>query len=95
MNCRVHGPTCGIPWGYDPGHTDQRHPYTLAELAERTEPPHRYAYPTSSEYVQGFHLYRAIKRDKVLTPAEGHAKLEVLMDARGVPRELLEDLEDL
>ncbi|MEU0941078.1 hypothetical protein [Embleya sp. NPDC005971] len=60
FGCRLHGPTCDTPWGYDEQHTDQSYPYTLDQLAERDSCPHRYAYPTCEEYVEGFRLWRAI-----------------------------------
>ncbi|MEU9925106.1 hypothetical protein AB0H51_28125 [Streptomyces griseoluteus] len=61
--CRLHGEGCHVTWGYDQAHTDSRRPYTLQELAEREAPPHRYAYPTNEAYVQGFRLWRALRRD--------------------------------
>lgn len=45
MTCRIHGPACSTPWGYDEAHTDQRHPYTIEQLAAPGRAaPHRFAY---------------------------------------------------
>lgn len=68
--CRLHGAGCRTPWGYDEAHTDQREPYTLDHLADRVDPPHRYAYPTARDYEQGFYLWRALRRDRELNHAE-------------------------
>jgi hypothetical protein len=62
-------------WGYDRAHTDSRFPYTLDELAERTEGPHRYAYPTADAYSEGWALWRALRRDSGLTDLERMVKL--------------------
>jgi hypothetical protein len=51
--CRIHGPGCSTPWGYDRDHTDSDRPYTLDELAIRQSVPHFYAYPTSEDYLEG------------------------------------------
>lgn len=90
MSCRLHGPRCRTPWGYDHAHTDSDRPYTDAELAARTEAPHRFAYGPIEDYYFGFYLWRAFRRDDRLTPAESHAKLEALADALGVPREVID-----
>lgn len=70
MTCRIHGPACAVPWGYDEAHTDQRHPYTPEQLADRQEGPHFYAYPTPEAYVEGWHLWRAYRRDERLNAEE-------------------------
>lgn len=75
MSCRLHGPGCAVPWGYDPAHTDSPRPYTLAELQARPEPPHRYAYPDVEAYRQGFYLWRALLRDGRLNEAEAAVRL--------------------
>ncbi len=60
----THGRHCRtVSWGYDPEHTDSPRPYTLAELADRPECPHRYAYPDHGQYLQGWSLWRALRRD--------------------------------
>lgn len=89
MSCHLHGPRCRVPWGYDLAHTDSSRPYTLDELAGRPHPPHRFAYPSAREYEQGFYLWRAMRRDARPTWEESQAKLEVLADELGVPREVL------
>lgn len=68
--CRLHGSTCRTPWGYDPEHTDSATPYTLEELAERQESPHRYAYASLREYEAEFRLWRAVGRDAAPSPLE-------------------------
>lgn len=68
--CRLHGAGCTVPWGYDEAHTDSDRPYTLAELEERREPPHFYAYPDAAGYLLGFDLWKAIRRDQELNPEE-------------------------
>ncbi|WP_431881847.1 hypothetical protein [Micromonospora chalcea] len=68
--CRAGHPNCRIPWGYDPDHTDSPRPYTLDELAEREQPPHRYAYPTVDAYLFAFYLWRSLRRDARLTADE-------------------------
>lgn len=73
--CRLHGPTCTIPWGWDTAHTDSPDPYTLAQLEGRTEPPHLHAYPTADAYRQGWHLWRALRWDAELNPAEADTRL--------------------
>ena len=70
MSCRLHGLGCSTPWGYDPDHTDQGHPYTPEQLAERQEGPHFYAYPTREAYFEGWHLWRAYRRDDRLNAEE-------------------------
>lgn len=61
--CRAGHRGCFIPWGYDRDHTDSARPYTLDELAERTEPPHRYAYPDQPSYLFAWRLWRSLRRD--------------------------------
>lgn len=78
MSCRVHGRGCRVPWGWDETHTDSSRPYTLDELLIRTDPPHRYAYPSTEDYVKGWRLWRALRRDDRLTPAEMDAVWEVI-----------------
>ncbi|PNG22435.1 hypothetical protein [Streptomyces cahuitamycinicus] len=68
--CRIHGRGCRTPWGYDQAHTDSARPYTVEELSDRQEAPHRYAYPTAEAYVEGFRVWRAMRRDDELTPLE-------------------------
>lgn len=68
--CWLHGPSCRTPWGYDLAHTDSVRPYTVEELADRAEAPHRYAYPTLEEYEAGFRLWRAMRRDGQPTHVE-------------------------
>jgi hypothetical protein len=68
--CRLHGRGCHVPWGYDPAHTDSHRPYTVGELAGRQEAPHRYAYPSTEEYVNGFRTWRAMRRDDELSYLE-------------------------
>lgn len=92
MTCRLHGPRCSTPWGYDRAHTDSPRPYTPDELAARYacgNPPHRYAYASTADYVQGWELWRAIGRDGRLNPDEGQAWLEGL-EAELLRRQALE-----
>lgn len=70
MTCQIHGSTCQVPWGFDEEHTDQRWPYTLDQLAERSAGPHRYAYPTVDDYLVGWRLWVALDRDGRLNPEE-------------------------
>lgn len=63
MGCRIHGPSCRVVWGYDPEHTDQATPYTIDQLAQRSMGPHRYAYPSYRDYIDGWNLWRALYRD--------------------------------
>lgn len=70
MGCRLHGPGCAVPLGYDPAHTDSPRPYTLAELQQRPDAPHRYAYPDVDSYRRGFYLWWALRRDGRLNDAE-------------------------
>lgn len=76
--CRKHGAGCVVPWGYNPDHTDSDRPYTLDELNARREAPHRYAYPTLAAYLEGFHLWRALRRDA----RPNRAEADVLFRAR-------------
>lgn len=69
----MHGPGCHKSWGYDPPHTDSVRPYTLDELEGREEGPHRYAYPTTEAYLEGWYLWRALRRDSRLTAGERQA----------------------
>lgn len=68
--CRRHGRSCTVPWGYDPDHTDTDRPYTLDELATRISGPHRYAYPDAQAYLEGWALWKALRRDSRLTRTE-------------------------
>ncbi|TDC02111.1 hypothetical protein E1091_01525 [Micromonospora fluostatini] len=77
LPCRAGHPGCRIPWGYDEQHTDSSRPYTLDELAERAEGPHRYAYPSHEEYLQGWRLWRALSVDSRPTRAEADVALRV------------------
>lgn len=70
----VHDRHCRIPWGYDPQHVDSDRPYTVGELATRQEGPHRFAYPDIDQYVQGWQLWQALRRDRRLTPNEQDAR---------------------
>lgn len=83
-HCRKHGEGCAVPWGYDRDHTDSDRPYSVAELGGRLEAPHRYAYPTVSEYEQGFHIWRAMRLDDLLTTAEQEARETVLLERLGI-----------
>lgn len=76
----AHSRRCPIPWGYDPDHTDQTFPYTLEQLAVRREVPHRYAYPSHREYLEGFRLWRALLRDSCPNRAEHRAAMMVKLD---------------
>lgn len=82
--CRIHGAGCRVPWGYDEAHTDSSRPYTLDELAERPDAPHRYAYPTVRDYERGFYLWRALQVDARLTRAERDAQDSVLLARMGI-----------
>ncbi|MET9517386.1 hypothetical protein [Streptomyces sp. NPDC002994] len=84
FGCRKHGPRCQVPWGYDEAHTDSARPYTLDELAEREAGPHRYAYPTVTEYEQAFYLWRALRVDARLAKAEQDAKDQVMLARMGI-----------
>ena len=79
IGCRLHGPDCRTPWGYDQAHTDSPHPYTLSELAEREQGPHRFAYPTVESYELGWYTWRALRRDAEPTRAERDAAFDVLV----------------
>jgi hypothetical protein len=93
-----HGPHCPTPWGYDPEHTDSDRPYTVQELAVRPNGPHRYAYPDTDQYVRGWALWRALRRDRQLNPAErqvvGQLKVDRVVAAMspGARRDLAEAL---
>lgn len=87
--CRIHGPACRIPWGWDHDHTDSPRPYTLDELEARQDPPHFFAYPTYEEYERGFYLWRAIFRDGRLNAEEEAVRFEVLRAEDGAVRGLL------
>lgn len=76
--CRVHGTGCSIPWGYDEAHTDQHHPYTPEQLAGREECPHRYAYPTVEDYLEGWRLWRVYRNENRLNPAEAAVRWAVI-----------------
>lgn len=89
--CRLHGPSCRIPWGYDSEHTDSPHPYTLAELVERAEAPHRYAYASVRDYEQGFSLWRALRRDEELSAAEREARMIATFERRGLKATTLDE----
>lgn len=82
--CRKHGEGCAIPWGYDRDHTDSDRPYSVAELGDRLEAPHRYAYPTVREYEQGFHIWRAMRRDDRLTWDEERAREPMILQWLGI-----------
>ncbi|GIH95317.1 hypothetical protein ACFFMN_23435 [Planobispora siamensis] len=76
--CRLHGPRCRVPWGWDPAHTDSARPYSVEELAIRPDCPHRYAYATVEDYLQGWRLWRAMRRDDGLSAAELEARYAVV-----------------
>lgn len=59
-----------MPWGYDEAHTDQDGPYTVEQLAHRDVAPHRYAYPSTEAYLQGWELWRRLRSDGRLSAAE-------------------------
>jgi hypothetical protein len=71
--CRLHGPGCQTPWGYDRAHTDSQRPYTLDELAVRDAGPHFFAYPDGQAYESAWRLWVALRRDGRLTGAERDA----------------------
>ena len=68
--CRLHGPPCTTPPGWDPAHADSTRPYTLDELEQREESPHFGAYPDEDAYLLGWHTWRQIRRDSRLNEAE-------------------------
>lgn len=70
LGCRLHGQHCSVPWGYDPDHTDSARPYTVDELADRLEAPHRYAYGPYRDYEVAFHVWRSMRRDSRLNAEE-------------------------
>lgn len=82
--CRLHGEACHVPWGYDKAHTDSLRPYTVEELSDRMEAPHRHAYPTARDYERGFYLWRAMRLDDRLTRAEEAAREPVLLARLGI-----------
>lgn len=80
QGCRIHGPDCQTPWGYDRAHTDSARPYTLDELAGRDDGPHFYAYPDGEAYERAWALWRAFVRDSRLTGPEMDAVVSVQLD---------------
>jgi len=72
----THGRHCAVPWGWDPDHSDQLEPYTVDQLAQRVNCPHRWAYPSTGAYLHGHALWRALRRDGRLSPAESQARLD-------------------
>lgn len=66
----THGRHCQVPSGWDADHSDQASPYTVDQLAARTTNPHRWAYATVEQYLHGHALWRALRRDAGLNPAE-------------------------
>lgn len=83
--CRKHGRGCTVQWGYDPEHTDSDRPYTVDELSERIEAPHRYAYPTARDYELGFYTWRSMRRDDQLTRDEEVAREPTILARLGIP----------
>jgi len=83
-HCRKHGRGCSVSWGYDQAHTDSDRPYTVEELGERAEAPHYFAYASNREYEQGFHIWRAMRRDDLLTAAEREARELVFLERLGI-----------
>lgn len=63
FGCRTHGPGCRVPAGYDREHSDSDRPYTVDELAVRGSGPHFGAYGSSEEYMAGWNLWKALRRD--------------------------------
>ncbi|PRX91971.1 hypothetical protein [Allonocardiopsis opalescens] len=90
--CRLHGPTCTTPWGYDPAHTDSRRPYTIHELANREAMPHRYAYPTVDDYLAGWKLWLALRRDWQLNPGEARIRFEGVAARLGFTGRTLDEI---
>ena len=82
--CRKHGEGCAVPWGYDRDHTDSDRPYSVAELGDRQEAPHRYAYQSVREYEQGFCIWRAMRRDDRLTRDEERAREPAILQQLGI-----------
>jgi hypothetical protein len=68
--CQIHGLPCRTALGWDEAHTDSGRPYTLDELEDRPEPPHRFAYPDADAYTVGFYIWRQIRRDGRLNEQE-------------------------
>lgn len=94
--CRKHGPGCSIPWGYDPEHTDSPRPYSVDELAERGDGPHRYAYPSHDAHLYGWNLWKALRRDSRLTSDERDAVDSVRLARLGIQaRNVAEALEQM
>lgn len=81
--CRLHGPGCLIPWGFDHAHTDSPRPYTDQELAGRADPPHRHAYSSHKAYLEGHHLWWVMRRDNRLNRAEADARFDARAEAAG------------
>lgn len=73
----AHGRHCAVPWGWDPDHSDQQTPYTVDQLAQRIDCPHRWAYSSTEAYLRGHALWRALRRDRLPTPAEARVLFEV------------------
>ncbi|MGW7087485.1 hypothetical protein ACWGH2_28865 [Streptomyces sp. NPDC054871] len=82
--CRLHGPSCRTAWGYDQQHTDSDHPYSVSELADRAEAPHRYAYATNRDYELGFYTWRSMRRDDRLSREEERAREPVILARLGI-----------
>lgn len=85
--CRKHGRGCSVAWGYDQDHTDTDRPYTLDELADRQDGPHFCAYPSHDEYVAGWQLWKALRRDSRLATAERDAADSVRLARLGIHAE--------
>lgn len=90
--CRKHGRGCAVRWGYDQEHTDSNRPYTVDELSERIEAPHRYAYPTVRDYELGFYIWRAMRRDDRLARDEEQAREPMILARLGIPGDNFEDV---
>lgn len=78
--CRKHGKGCTVRWGYDREHTDSDRPYSVDELGERIEAPHRYAYPSVREYELGFRTWRAMRRDGRLSADEERVREPMILE---------------
>ena len=90
--CRLHGRRCRLPWGFDRAHTDSPRPYTDQELADRPEPPHRHAYSSHKAYLEGHHLWRVMRRDARLNPAEADVVLACRAERAGFTGRTLDDV---
>lgn len=81
IGCRLHGPSCTAPPGWDREHSDSDRPYTVDELAARTQGPHFGAYDSYEDYMAGWALWKALLRDSRLSPQE-RAVVQPMRDER-------------